>query len=198
MATNVLVIPEDFRQDQYVLKPIMEKMFASIGVQARVQVCRDPLLGGVGEAMKWARIEELLARYRGMIQVFLLIVDRDCDENRRAGLDQLESRAAEFLADSAKTFLAENAWQEVEVWVLAGLKDLPGDWAWKEVRTECHPKEVYYETLARQRGLLEAPYEGRDVLAREASGNFARIRRLCPEDVARLGQRVREALKDSR
>ncbi len=196
MATNVLVIPEDFRWDQYVLRPIIKRMFASLGVRARVEVCCNPLLGGVREAMKWARIEPLLARYRGMTQIFLLIVDRDCDENRRAGLDQLESRAAEFLADSGNVFLAENAWQEVEVWVLAGLKDLPGDWSWREVRAECHPKEVYYDALARQRGLFGAPHDGRNVLAPEAAGRFARIRKLCPEDVGRLEQRIRKALKD--
>ncbi len=50
---NVLVIPEDFRKDQYVLKPIIQKMMQAIGLSARVEVCRDPLLGGVGEALKW-------------------------------------------------------------------------------------------------------------------------------------------------
>nr|MCU0671308.1 hypothetical protein [Myxococcota bacterium] len=84
MAVNVLVIPEDFRRDQYVLKPLAEAMFARQGVKARVQVCRDPLLGGVGEAMKRERLAEILERYRGMTRVFLLIVDRDCDKNRRA------------------------------------------------------------------------------------------------------------------
>lgn len=31
---NVLVIPEDFRKDQYVLKPIVAAMLGSIGVNA--------------------------------------------------------------------------------------------------------------------------------------------------------------------
>jgi|GEM_PF-4902137 len=34
MSTNVLVIPEDFRTDQYVLKPIIARMMANIGVRA--------------------------------------------------------------------------------------------------------------------------------------------------------------------
>jgi hypothetical protein len=34
---NVLVIPEDFRKDQYVLKPILRKMMQSLGSKARVR-----------------------------------------------------------------------------------------------------------------------------------------------------------------
>jgi len=52
MSTNVLVIPEDFRTDQYVLKPIIERMMANIGVRACVRVCMAPKLGGLGEALK--------------------------------------------------------------------------------------------------------------------------------------------------
>lgn len=28
---NVLIIPEDFRKDQYVLKPIIQKIFKALG-----------------------------------------------------------------------------------------------------------------------------------------------------------------------
>jgi len=48
---NVLIIPEDFRKDQYILKPIIEKMLAHMGLRARVRVYTDPKLGGVGEAL---------------------------------------------------------------------------------------------------------------------------------------------------
>ena len=34
---NVLIIPEDFRKDQYILKPILEAMLAAVGKpQAKV------------------------------------------------------------------------------------------------------------------------------------------------------------------
>ena len=50
---RVLVIPEDFRNDQYLLKPLFERLFRSIGKpRTRVQVCQNPLLGGVDEALK--------------------------------------------------------------------------------------------------------------------------------------------------
>jgi hypothetical protein len=193
MATNVLVIPEDFRKDQYVLEPIVEAMFAALEVKAKVRVCTDPLLGGVGEATKWERIQEILERYKGMTRLFLLIVDQDCDKNRRAKLDGLEARANALLG-AASTLLAVAAQHEVEVWVLAGLAEPPKGTSWREVREECHPKERFYDALAKSRGLLKAPFEGRQVLAREAATNYPRIRQLCPEDVGALEARVRAAL----
>ena len=108
MAVNVLVIPEDFRQDQYILKPIISALFEHIGVRARVRVCQDPLLGGVEEALKWERQKEIIDRYRGMVQLFLLIVDRDGKENRWQQLERLEGLAREELAGQA-LFFADNA-----------------------------------------------------------------------------------------
>jgi len=198
MSVNVLVIPEDFRKDQYVLKPIVEKLFESMGVSARVIVCKDPLLGGVGEALKWERLEEILVRYRGMIKVFLLLLDRDCDQNRVNKLAGLEEKARKFLATPTKVLLAQDAWQEVEVWVLAGLLELPKRWTWKDIRAECDPKEKYFDKVVADRGLQDAPYQGRGRLANEAARNYARIRALCDEDVGRLEQRIREALEESR
>lgn len=80
-----------------------------------------------------------------MFRVFVLIVDRDCDPNRRAKLDHIERRATQLLAGSNRIFVAEEALEEVEVWVLAGLDGIP--WAWQAIRTECHPKERYFDQL---------------------------------------------------
>jgi hypothetical protein len=42
---RVLVIPEDFRKDQYLLKPLFERVFADIERQnTKVVVCNAPLL----------------------------------------------------------------------------------------------------------------------------------------------------------
>ncbi len=194
MAVNVLIIPEDFPKDQWVLGPIVEKMMAAMNVKAKVRVCQNPRLQGVSEALKWERIEEIISLYRGMVRVFLLIVDRDCKVGRRTSLDNIEQLAGAQLAGTDRVFLAENAWQEVEVWVLAGERDLPADWAWAQVRAECDPKEQYYDAYARARGVLDAPHEGRQRLAAEAAANYPRIRSLCPEDVASLETRLRAAL----
>ena len=50
---NVLVIPEDFRKDQYILKRLFRRLFQDLGKPAaHVVVCQDPLLGGIGEALE--------------------------------------------------------------------------------------------------------------------------------------------------
>lgn len=129
-----------------------------------------------------------------MVSLFLLIVDRDCNEQRIARLRGLEQQASGALAGTDRIFLAEHAWQEVEVWLLAGCKDLPGEWSWKDVRADCHPKESFYSEYARRRGVLDSPSEGRDALGREAARNYQRIRKLCFEDIAALEERIRQAL----
>lgn len=197
---NVLIIPEDFRKDQFLLKPLIKKMLAASGKpKANVQVCMDPLLGGVGEAMKWERIQEIVEMYGGMVQLFLLIVDRDGKSGRRASLNSLEARAIQCLierngTDGTALFLAENAWQEIEVWALAGMTDLPKQWKWRDIRSELNPKEVYFEKYAEQRALLNEPGQGRTTLGREAAKNYSRIRSLCPEDVGELESRIKKQI----
>jgi len=194
MSFNVLVIPEDFRRDEHLLKPIVERLVDECRKQARVRVCRDPLLGGVHEALKWPRIREIVDRYRGMVHCFLLIVDRDGDGARRRRLDQIEREANDYLG-SDRLFLAENAWQEIEVWALAGVSDLPNHWTWAEVRGEPNAKEAYFEPYVVLRGLATHPFGGRQVLGREAARNYVRIRRLCPDDVENIEKRLRKRLE---
>ena len=192
MALNVLVIPEDFRKDQYVLKPMITKLFGALGQQARVRVCQDPLLGGIGEALKWERSAEIIERYP-MVDLFLLIVDRDGNDKRRLRLDSIEERAREKLDGTDRVYLAEAAIEELEVWILAGLKDLPAEWPWAEIRADTNPKERYYEVHAQKRGLLQGPAGGRAKLAKEAASNYKRVRKLSPE-LADLERRVVAAL----
>jgi hypothetical protein len=186
---NVLIIPEDFRKDQYVLKPIIQRMLAEVGKpKAKVQVCLDPVLGGVREATKWDRIGEIIEMYRGMVQLFLLIVDRDGIAGRRQSLNSIEAKAHAVLGN-AGLLLAENAWQEIEVWALAGL-ELPKDWSWKDIRQEVNPKEVYFAPLVAKRGLASEPGQGRTTLGREAAANYRRVRSRCGEDVKALEDRI--------
>lgn len=186
---RVLIIPEDFRKDQHVLKPIVDAMMAELGKpRARVAVCLDPLLGGISQALRQEQIEKILDQYRGMVDLFLLLVDRDCEPGRRERLNQLEQVAYAMLP-AHRHFLAENAWQEVEVWLLAGHDLLPG-WTWQEIRDERDPKEAYFLPLAESRGLLDEDDQGRSILAVEAARRYPRIRQLCPE-VAALETAIR-------
>lgn len=191
---KVLVIPEDFRKDQYMLKPIIKAMMSNLGkTKAQVQVCQDPLLGGVNEALKLENILAIIKQYRGKADLFILCVDRDGKEGRKQALNKLEQEAAKILTSRQSLLLAENAWQEIEVWVLAGY-DLPSEWKWQEVRQEEHPKERYFLPLAKQQNLLETPGEGRKIMAEKAAGNYKRLRQLCPEDLLNLEQRIKDWL----
>ena len=190
---NVLVIPEDFRKDQYILKPIIEAMLTEVGKpRSKVVVCKDPRLGGISQALNKERIEEIINRYKGMVDLFLLCVDRDGVNGRQTRLRELELQANDLLPED-RCFLAENAWQEIEVWALAGL-DLPRDWSWQDVRAEPNPKERYFEPIAKTRGLLEGPGEGRKTLGIEAARRYDRIRQLCPEDIQTMENRIKDWL----
>lgn len=185
---NILVIPEDFRKDQYILKPLFSRLFRHLGAaNPRVEVCRDPLLGGIGEALKADRLTEILNTQKGMTDIFILCVDRDGNTGRRQRLDELE-------AISGTVFFAENAWEEIETWALAGL-DLPSEWRWAEVRAEEHVKERYFEPLAALRGLTEATGGGRQALGEEASRRIRAIRRKCAEDFGFLALRLETAVQ---
>ena len=121
-----------------------------------------------------------------MTHVFILCIDRDGDVNRRQRLDSIEW---EFGSGQIFLFLAENAWEELETWVLAGL-ELPADWNWRTVRAEVHVKERYFEPLAARRNLSDAPGGGRKPLAEEASRSVRAIRQKCPEDFDALAMRL--------
>lgn len=184
---RILIIPEDFEKDQYILKPIFERLFQSIGKpRARVRVCQNPRLRGINQALDSERMLEIVERYRGMTDILILCVDRDGEIGRRQRLDQLE-----MLCGDATDFLAVNAWEEIETWALAGLV-LPKEWPWAQVRAERDVKEEYFEPLAAQRGLSDRPDGGRKPLAEEAARRIDAIRQKCPEDFDHLALRISE------
>ena len=185
---NVLVIPEDFRNDQYILKPLFSRLLAHIGNRrARIRICQDPLLGGVGEALKSERIQEIVEQHQGMTDVFILCVDRDGVTGRRQRLNEIEESFG-----NGRTFLAENAWEEIETWALAGL-DLPKEWNWADVRAEINVKERYFDVLAEQRGVADGPGRGRKDLGKEAAQRIRAIRQKCAEDFDSLARRIEDS-----
>ena len=186
---NVLVIPEDFRRDQYILKPLFSRLFRTLGrPRVTIEVCRDPLLGGVDEALKPHRILEIVRQHGGMTDIFVLCIDRDGFAGRRQRLDEIEARVqSEF--EGAYVFVAENAWEEIETWILAGL-ELPKSWRWIDVRAEVHVKERYFDVLARERGLTYGPGEWRTTLGQEAARRIDAIRQKCPDDFDALARRL--------
>ena len=190
---KTLIIPEDFRKDQYLLKPIFTRLFLSMGVRPKVTVCNDPLLGGIGEALKLERMVEIVLKYRGKADLFILCVDRDGDFNRRQSLDYIEASIRSALG-GGRIFLAECAWEEVETWALAGL-NLPSRWLWSEVRAEVQVKETYFDPLVKSRGLAGARGGGRAALGEESARRISAIRQKCPEDFDCLANRIQSSIR---
>lgn len=127
---------------------------------------------------------------KGMTDLFLLCVDRDDNQNRKSRLDEIETKAKEILA-SDRLFLAENAWQELEVWVLAG-HSLPKEWKWQDVRNERDPKELYFIPFATQKGVVNQQSQGRKILAEQA--DYKSICQFCDE-VRFLENRIKNWLQ---
>lgn len=189
MSVRLMIIPEDFRKDQYILKPLFERLLADFGKpRARVEVCKDPHLQGVSDCMNKARLQEVFDRYDGIYQHFILCVDRDGVKNRRAKLDHLQEQ---FGTD--RVFLAAHAWEELETWILAGI-DLPKEWRWADVRADISVKENYFENLARRRQLSDALGGGRQRLGIEAAKSIQAIRQKCREDFDDLARRLEARL----
>ena len=185
---NILVISEDPHYDQHILKPLLRRLFRSIGKPtAKIGIPPGRTPRGVRDALRSETLARIVERYRGETDIFVLCVDRDGELGRRQRLDQIE---AEF--GSRCVFLAQEAWEEIEAWVLAGL-DLPPDWRWRDVRAEIHVKERYFDVLARERGVAGGLGGGRKALAEEAAANLSAIRLKCPQDFDALAQRIETA-----
>jgi len=191
MSLNVLVIPEDFRKDQDILKPIIKAMLDYLGKpQANVRICHDPRLGGVAAATDWRMVEPIIDRYQGRFQLILLLVDRDGVKERRSCLDNLEGQSVRQFP--GVSFFAENAWQEVEVWALAGCVDLPGERRWGDAHA--NPKEAFFTVYSKSRGYAHLEHDGRWEIVQDAAKRYSRIRQLCPEDIQALEAKVQRAI----
>jgi hypothetical protein len=192
---RVLVIPEDSRRDKDLLKPLIEALMTEVGrPRAKVRVCERPVLGGVTEALKWERVREIIDLWGGQTDLFLLLVDRDGAQNtgRSSAIASLEQQSTALLGDE-RALLGEVAIEEIEVWALAG-HNLPEGWRWQDIRGEPHPKESYFAPFLVEHRKISGDVAGRAIVAEEAARNIKRILALCPEDLGRLAQRIRERL----
>lgn len=199
---NVLVIAEDPLKDQFMLRPIVEAMFQFLKRPARVRVHQERL-GGIGEALKAERIAAIVESQRYSVNLFIEVVDRDCNvtghpqavSDRQAALAGIENEIGAGYGGAV--LLGQAAWEEIEVWLLAGLdwKTAFPEWRWADIRNERDPKERYYLPYARFRGLENSAAEGREILGKEAARQYLkRLRGFCQEDLAALEARVKSRL----
>lgn len=169
---KVLVIPEDQELDRYILKPVIEALFADLGRRARVDVLPEPRLRGVSDALDSDTLAKIVAD-NPMIDLFLLVIDRDCDRENNV------ARTAARQREHAGRMIACLAIQELEVWMLALYKDRLDD-PFSTVREECDPKERWAERLLADLG-TDGPGRGRRRAMRALAGRWRSLRDTCPE-----------------
>ncbi|WP_394826358.1 hypothetical protein [Pendulispora albinea] len=169
---KVLVIPEDQELDRYIVKPVVEAMFQDLEIRARIDVLPEPRLRGSSDALDPTMIADII-RNNPMIDLFLLVVDRDCDR---------ASNTAKALARQAEhpgRLVACVAIQEIEVWMLALYKDTLSV-PFTTVRAECDPKELWAALLLKELG-GDGPGRGRKKAMRKISGAWRSLRDTCVE-----------------
>lgn len=185
---KVLVIPEDPHLDQHILKPVIERVFEDLSKKARIEVLQNPRIRGVEHALDRETIDAIVTKNR-MVDVFLLVVDRDCAKDRRARLDALEQRHPGKL-------LATMGVEELESWLLAlHRRDVEERHKvnWTGVRSECHPKETFAEPLLERLG-DGGPGNGRKSAMGAIAKQWKSLCELCPE-IPELRERIRARLE---
>jgi nitroreductase len=169
---KVLVIPEDPRLDQYILKPVVERIFADLGKAPRITVLPNPRLRGVAEALNPDILSRIVATY-SMNDLFLVLVDRDGDEARAT---VARTREAEH---PGRLFVCL-AIEEIEVWMLAIHSETLGT-GWREIRAEIHPKERFAQPFLKERAPKLDAGQGRAWAMRDLGGQWRGVLRRCPE-----------------
>lgn len=117
-----------------------------------------------------------------MIDLFLLVIDRDCD---RAGH---EAKARERESEHPARLIAALAWQEIEVWALALHRERLPD-RWPAIRAECDPKERYWDPLVQAEGWLTTVGKGRKKAMRALGQGWTGLLQVCPE-IKTLRERI--------
>ncbi len=173
---KVLIIPEDQALDQYIVKPVVEAMLNDAEIPSRVDVIAEPRLRGASEALD-AKVIDTIIKNNPMVDLFLLIVDRDCNRERN------EERAEARQREHEGKLLACVAHQEVEVWMLALYADRLDVTGFAEVRQECDPKERWAEPLLRGFG-GSGPGKGRKRAMSALKGSWRSLAGRCPELLA--------------
>lgn len=169
---RVLVIPEDPILDQYILKPLVARLFSDLGRPVRIDVLSKPRLRGVDQALSAPVLSGIAATFR-MIDLFLVLVDRDGDLERPAVAVARE-------AEHAGRLFVCLAIEEVEIWMLALHRDALGA-QWAEVRSERDPKERFaVPFLAANAPRLDAG-GGRAWAMRQLGAGWRGLLQVCPE-----------------
>ncbi len=181
---KVLIIPEDPTLDQYILKPVVKRLFDDLERPARIDVLSNPRLRGVAQALDSATLADIVSTFQ-MIDLFLVLVDRDGDTTRPAV-------AAARETEHPGRLIACLAIEEIEVWMLALHRDTLGS-PWREVQSERNPKERFATPFLAARAPKLDPGAGRSWAMRELGTGWRGVLQVCPE-IDDLKRRIQDWL----
>lgn len=181
---KVLVIPEDPSLDQYVLKPLVERIFAALDRSPRITILFNPRLRGVAQALDATILAEIVANYP-MNDLFLVMVDRDGDESRRRRAEAREEEHPERL-------LVCLAIEEIEIWMLA-IHHTSLKAPWRDVRSEVQLKERFAKPFLRESAPSLDPGKGRIWAMQDLGAHWRGVLRRCPE-IEELKRRIGDCL----
>ena len=188
---KAVVICEDHRLDEYILKPVIKQIFNELGQKVRISFAPRTMIQGVHQALQKTKHKDVFSRY-SIADVFFLIIDRDGDENRESG--KFADRLAE--APVGKQMFGCLAVEELEVWALAlHHQDLKEDW--DSIREHRHPKESYFEPFARLKKWHTGPGKGRKTAMNTLRQKWDSLKNRCPE-LNHLAQQVKDWFHSSK
>ena len=176
---KVLIVCEDPTHDQYIVKPVVTRLFEDLPRRAQIEVLRDPHLRGIDDLL--AELPEIVRDNR-MIDLFVVIADRDCERQKNS--DRL-GRAASV--DPRVVWCC--AIEEVEAWMLALHR---AELNWPAVRADCDVKEHYALPFLKSRG-FGGLGQGRKRAMVGLGQSWRGLLQVCDEIVA-LGAKIKAGL----
>ena len=172
---KAVVICEDPRLDEYILRPVIEQIFNELGQKVKISFAPRTMIQGVNQALQKSRHQDVFSRYP-MADVFFLIIDRDGDEHRENG--KFADRLAEA-AEAGKQMFGCLAVEELEVWALAlHHQDLNENW--DSIREDCHPKETFFDPFVKLKK-WGGPGKGRKSAMKTLREKWDSLKNRCPE-----------------
>lgn len=186
MSFDVLIVPEDFTYNGYILEPLVRKMLARCGrPNANVAPPKGPWPKGYEHAKTLLRAR-YFDLYRHM-DLLLFLPDAD-GKDRHVELQALEEEASR----EGVRLLCCAAKEEVEVWLLAGHQTRL-EQRWLDIRSDASVKENVFQRFLADHGNPKAPGGGRSRLMAETLKGYDALLKLCPE-LAELERRIRQIL----
>jgi len=183
MSLRVLVIPEDPTNDQYILRPLVQRMLAEIGrPNATVRCLTNPRMTGYDHALETMRKE--LPQAYCHFQLWLFLPDSDRATDFRAIEHELDVQGIKLICCAAIP--------EVEAWCLAGHRQKLKT-EWNLARANPRFKEEIFQPFLELYGNSRRPGNGREDLMRTTLTNYRSLLTVCPE-LELLERRIRDFL----